>query len=168
MENSPQCKSPPCKDHLPATFPVPPRAAHSGDTDGSSRQLWDRNPKCSRTKVGASRGSLRSCPGNPAQLSLTSTGMGTALSARGEACSGAPNLLSSGSQFNTLLGFQALNMRGSSRTSPPAHFPALALFVDVGCCSLSMEGAATSQFLCPKISPGFSKAATLVPCPTKI
>lgn len=99
-------------------------------------------------KVGASRGSLSSCPGNPARLSLTTTGMGTgrALRARFEARSGAPRLLNSGSQLSASLGFQALNKRGNSSTSPPARFPPLALSpaplwarARIGACSATLQ-----------------------------
>lgn len=107
-----------------------------------------QEPQRSRMKVGASRGSLRSCPGHPDRLSLTTTGMGTgrALRARSEARSGAPRLLNSVSQLSAPLGFQALNMRGSSSTSPPARFPPLALspaplwgYPWVGACSGTLQ-----------------------------
>lgn len=54
-----------------------PLVFHTQETLMDPPAFLGQEPKRSRVKVGASRGSLRSCPGNPAQLRLTSTGMGT-------------------------------------------------------------------------------------------
>lgn len=70
VENGTQYKSPPCKDHF-QPLPLFPLVQTLMEPPAPPAKLG-LEAKCPRMKVGASRASLR----NPAQLSLTSTGMG--------------------------------------------------------------------------------------------
>lgn len=108
------------------------------DPAGSSSRPWGRNPNTARVDVGASRGSLRSCPSSSS----------AAFRVPGQCLNGFPSPKYEGEQQLLL---------SSSFPSPAPPW---------GCPWVWNAAASASKLLFPPISPSFSRAATLLPCLT--